>query len=102
MESDGQTFEIRFEVDFRGETAPRAPERLRVLPPFAPAADTWARTTVLSNICTSAAVGLVSARSWKNTSNTPAWLSRQNRFQTLFQLPKYAGKARQVMLWTVK
>ena len=31
-------------------------------------------------------------------SNTPRWLSRQNRFQTLFQLPNSTGKARQVML----
>src|ERR1700730_13339778 len=35
-------------------------------------------------------------------SKTPFWLSRQNRFQTLFQLPNSAGNARQVMLCTVK
>src|SRR3984893_15574506 len=29
-------------------------------------------------------------------SNTPRWLSRQNRFQTLFHAPNSAGKARQV------
>src|SRR5262245_40537149 len=32
----------------------------------------------------------------------PARLNRQNRFQTLFQLPNCAGSARQVMVWTVK
>lgn len=38
----------------------------------------------------------------KKASNTPDWLNRQNRFQTLFQLPKEAGNARHVMLWTEK
>jgi hypothetical protein len=41
---------VRFCVNFRGEAAARAPERLAFLPPFAPAADTCARTTVESNI----------------------------------------------------
>jgi hypothetical protein len=41
---------VRFCVDFRGEAATRATERLPFLPPFAPAADTCARTTVASNI----------------------------------------------------
>jgi len=98
MEGDRQAVEIRLEVDLGREPAPRAPERLILLPPFAPAAETCARTTVLSNICTKCAVWLVSARSWKNASNTPERLSRQNRFQTLFQLPNSAGRARQVIL----
>jgi hypothetical protein len=38
----------------------------------------------------------------EEAANTPVRLSRQNRFQTLFQLPNLAGKARQVMLCTVK
>jgi hypothetical protein len=38
----------------------------------------------------------------KNASNTPAWLSRQKRFQMLFHLPNVGGSARQVMLWTEK
>src|ERR1700694_3451771 len=97
MKCDRQAVEIGLEMDFAREPAPRTSERLILLPPFAPAAETWARTTVLSNICTRAAVGLVSARSWKNTSNTPARLSRQNRFQMLFQLPNSAGNARHVM-----
>ena len=69
---------------------------------FAPAADTWARTTVLSNIWTIWAVSLVSAKSWKKASKTPRRLRRQKRFQTLFQLPNSIGKARQVMLCKVK
>jgi hypothetical protein len=47
-------------------------------------------------------VRLCSASNWKNTSNTPERLSRQKRFQMLFQLPYSAGNARQVMLCTVK
>ena len=50
VERNRQTVEIRLQVDFRAETAPRAPERLILLPPFAPAADTCARVTVESNI----------------------------------------------------
>ena len=53
-----------------------------MLPPLAPAAETWARTTVLSKNCTKCAVALCSARAWKNASKTPVRLSRQNRFQT--------------------
>jgi hypothetical protein len=78
------------------EAPARAAERLVVLPPFAPAAETWARTTVESNIWTKCAVSLIAANASKNASKTPVWLSRQNRFQTLFQLPNSAGSARQV------
>ena len=102
MESDGQAVKVGLEVDFRGEPAPRTAQRLIFLPPFAPAAETCARTTVLSKNCTTCAVLLVSARSCRNASNTPERLSRQNRFQMLFQLPNSAGSARQVMLCTGK
>jgi hypothetical protein len=102
MECDGQAVEVGLEVDLGRKSTPRATECLILLPPFAPAAETWARTTVLSNICTRCAVLLVSARSWWKASNTPERLSRQNRFQTLFHLPNSAGKALHVMLWTVK
>ena len=50
MEGERQAAKIDFEVDLRRETTARAAERLVVLPPFAPAAETWARTTVESNI----------------------------------------------------
>lgn len=52
IESDRMAIEIRLQVDLGGETAARSSERLTLLPPFAPAAETWARTTVESNICT--------------------------------------------------
>ena len=61
----------------------------------------WARTVVLSKNCTKCAVSLHTASNWKKASNTPDRLSRQNRFQMLFQLPNRSGSARQVMLWTV-
>jgi hypothetical protein len=34
----------------------------------------------------------------KNSSKMPDWLKRQYRFQTLFQLPKRSGNARQETL----
>ena len=52
---------VALEVDLGREAAARAAERLVVLPPLAPAAETCARTVVLSNICTRCAVGLSSA-----------------------------------------
>jgi len=57
---------------------------------------------VESNICTRWAVWLFAASASNKASKTPAWLSRQNRFQMLFQLLNSAGSARQVTLWTVK
>jgi hypothetical protein len=42
--------QVNLEVDLGRETAARAAEGLAILPPFAPAAETWARTTVESNI----------------------------------------------------
>src|ERR1700686_4108796 len=50
MERQRQAVEIGFQVDFGGKPAARPPERLALLPPFAPAAETWARTTVESTI----------------------------------------------------
>src|SRR5436190_18189498 len=69
-----------------------------VLPPFEPAADTCARAVVESSICTRWAVELVAASASNMASNTPDRLSRQKRFQTAFQSPNSAGRARQVML----
>ena len=52
MKADGQAVEVGLEVDLAREPAARTPQRLISLPPFAPAAETCARTTVLSSICT--------------------------------------------------
>jgi len=67
-----------------------------------PAAETGARTTVLSNVCTTSAVRLHSGSRAKNASNIPARLSRGKRFQTLFQGPNRSGDARQALLRTAK
>jgi hypothetical protein len=94
--------EIGLEVDLGREAAPGTAERLMLLPPFAPAAETCARAVVLSKNWMRCAVSLHSTRAWKNASNTPDLLRRQKRFQTLFHLPYSLGNARHVMLWTVK
>jgi len=89
-------------VDFGREPAARAAERLALLPPFAPAAETWARTTVESNIWIKWADPLIAANVSKKASNTPALLSRSKRFHTEFQGPKRSGSARQRTFSTVK
>ena len=98
MKGERQAVEIDLQMNFGREAAARAAERLIVLPPFAPAAETCARTTVESNICTKCAVSLIAARASKNASKVPDRLSRQNRFHTLFQHPNFSGRARQVIL----
>jgi hypothetical protein len=72
-----------------------APKRLILLPVLrtTPAAETWARTTVESNIWIRRAVELKPAKVSKKSSKTRALLSRSKRFQTLFQLPKRSGMA---------
>jgi hypothetical protein len=50
VEGQGQAVEIAFQVDLGGKPAARAPECLALVPPFAPAAETWARTIVESTI----------------------------------------------------
>ena len=50
MKGNWQLAEIGLQVNLGREAATRATERLIMLPPFAPAAETWARTTVESNI----------------------------------------------------
>jgi hypothetical protein len=52
IEGDRMAVEVGLQVDLGREAAARAAERLAALPPFAPAAETCARTTVLSSICT--------------------------------------------------
>ena len=85
VEGDDVAGGVRFCVDFRGEATARATERLPFLPPFAPAADTCARTIVESNIWIKCADELIAASASKKASKTPALLSRSKRFHTLFQ-----------------
>lgn len=62
VEGERQTVEVRFQMDLGGEAAAAAPQRLIVLPPLAPAAETCARAMVLSNNWTMCALSLVAAR----------------------------------------
>jgi len=50
IEGDDVAFLVGLQMDLGREAAARTSERLIFLPPFAPAAETWARTTVESNI----------------------------------------------------
>ena len=50
VKGQGQTVEIALQVDLGRKSAARAAKRLTRLPPFAPAAETWARTIVESTI----------------------------------------------------
>ena len=58
LERNRQPVMVCFQMDLRAEPATRPPKRLARLPPFAPAAETCARITVESNICTRCAVPL--------------------------------------------
>ena len=84
VEGDRMAVEVSLQMDLGREAAARTAERLAFLPPFAPAAEIWARTMVLSNICTRWAEADSEARWSKKISNTPALLNRSNRFHTLF------------------
>ena len=48
MEGDGPASGITETMNFTGEPAPRAAKSSFMSPPFPPAAETWARTVVLS------------------------------------------------------
>jgi hypothetical protein len=50
-EGERQALGVTAQVEFGREAATAAPQRLPVLPPFAPAACWWARIVVLSSIC---------------------------------------------------
>jgi hypothetical protein len=71
VEVEMVAMEIGLEVDLGREAAARAAECLVLLPPFAPAAETWARAVVLSKNCIRCAVSLYSTSIWKNASNIP-------------------------------
>lgn len=102
MEVERMALEVALDVDLRPVPAAGTSQRLIFLPPFAPAAETWARTEVLSNIWISPALRLHAANAWNKASKVPASDRRENRRQTLFHLPNSAGRARQVMLCSVK
>src|SRR5215475_13737123 len=87
------------QVDLRRETALAPTERLRLGPPFAPAACWWARTIVLSTKCTSqSSWPAASAARWtaaKIASQIPASRHQRKRVCTLDQGPYRSGRSRQ-------
>lgn len=58
VEVERMAVEVAFDVDFGAEPAAGTAKCLILLPPFAPAAETWARAVVLSNIWINAALSL--------------------------------------------
>ena len=97
MEFEWEAVEVGLEMDFARESAARTAERLILLPPFAPAAETWARTTVLSNIWTMRAVWL-SPPGPGRTPRTRSGLEPPEPLPNRVPLPNSAGSARQVTL----
>jgi hypothetical protein len=67
-------------MDFCTKSAFGSAKRLALLPPFAPAAETWARTMVDSNIWTRWADVLSDAKVSNIASNTPDLLNPLKRF----------------------
>src|SRR5690606_8261306 len=97
-EGDRMTVEVSLQMDLGRKAAARTAECLAFLPPFAPAAETWARTMVLSNICTRWAEADSEARWSKKISNTPALLNRSNRFHSNHPL-RAAGASGSSYVW---
>lgn len=81
-------------MNFTGEPAPRAAKSLFASPPFAPAADTWPRTVVLSMLWRE-----LSAIDWARVvataSQMPASRQRLNRWYTVIHFPYFSGTSRQ-------
>ena len=84
MEVERTAGEDAFEVDLGAKATTRTSEPLLLLPPFAPAAQTWARNEVLSNICTTRADRLHSSRAWKNDSKVPFCDMNQECYHMMF------------------
>jgi hypothetical protein len=80
-------------VNFTGEPAPRAAKSLFASPPFAPAAETWPRTVVLSMLWRELSA-IAWARVVATTSQTPVSLQRRKRWYTVIHLPYFSGTSR--------
>src|SRR4029077_18369821 len=101
MDGNWQATEVGLQVNLGRETATRAAKRLIMLPLFAPAAETWARTTVESNICAKCALRPLPrhgrAPRWNRTSapNAPSRSSPPGHRRTLrkFQIGSAARTA---------
>ena len=96
-EDDGERQPIRVaaQVQLGREATAGAAQRLSVLPPLAPAACWWARTTVASSICSRSSAAPLPARAANTASNRPRSRQRAKRRQTVFHRPYRSGIARQ-------
>jgi hypothetical protein len=93
VQANRSPFAVDRDVEFAAETAPRSPESLVRLPPFAPAACWWARITVESKSRCSRWAS--PPRASRTRPQTPFFDQRKNRWATLFHLPNRSGKSRQ-------
>ena len=86
VEDERDAVGITETMNLKAEAAPRAAKSLFASPPFAPAAETWPRTVVLSMLWRG-----LSAMAWASVEATasqmPAWLQRPKQRAMLFQLP---------------
>jgi hypothetical protein len=74
---DGASARIDNRMDFRGAAATRATDRLRLSPPFPPAAERCAFAVVLSMACTSP--GSIRVRASNKRRHNPRIVQRRNR-----------------------
>ncbi len=80
-------------MNFTGEPAPRAAKSLFASPPFAPAAETWPRTVVLSMLWRELSA-IAPASVEATASQTPASLQRRKRWYTVIHFPYFSGTSR--------
>jgi len=94
VEGERDALGITETMNLTGEPAPRAAKSLFASPPFAPAAETWPRTVVLSMLWRE-----LSAIAWASAeaaaSQMPASLQRRKRWYTVIHLPYFSGTSRQ-------
>jgi hypothetical protein len=93
MEDERDASGITETMNFTGEPAPRAAKSLFASPPFAPAAETWPRTVVLSMLWRELSA-IAWARVVATTSQTPVSLQRRKRWYTVIHLPYFSGTSR--------
>jgi hypothetical protein len=97
-EDDGERQPVRVtaQVQLGREATAGAAQCLSVLPPLAPAACWWARTTVASSICSRSSPAPLPARAANTASNRPRSRQRAKRRQTVFHRPYRSATARQL------
>lgn len=94
MERERDTGGITEAMNFTGKPAPRAATSLFASPPFAPAADTWPRTVVLSMLWRELSA-IAWAKGIATASRMPASRQRLNRWYRVIHFPYFPGSSRQ-------